>query len=65
MSAESDRIPQDLSPREAIARAVRILMATHQVGEETALNMLVRVASESHLKIREAARRIVVQSRPS
>jgi AmiR/NasT family two-component response regulator len=65
MSASSEKILQDLGPRQAIARAVAILMDTHQVSEEAALDMLVRHASESHGKIRDTARRIVAESQRS
>ena len=65
MSASSDTILQALGPREAIARAVSILMAKHDVSEEAALNLLVRSARETHVKIRETASRIVAESRGS
>ena len=61
MSTRSQKILQDLGPREAITEAVSILMIQHEVSEETALDMLVRSASESRVKIRETASRIVAE----
>jgi AmiR/NasT family two-component response regulator len=63
MSTTSKKISQALGPREVIAGAVRILMASHGVGEEAALDLLVRSASESRVGVRETARRIVASSR--
>ena len=63
MSTTSRRISQALGPREVIARAVRVLMASHDVSEEAALDLLVRGASESDIGVRETARRIVASSR--
>jgi len=63
MSTTSRRISQALGPREVIARAVHVLMATHDVTQEAALDLLVRSASESEIGVRETARRIVASSR--
>ena len=63
MSTTSREISQALGPREVIARAVRILMASHDVSEEVARDLLVRSASESEIGVRETARRIVASSR--
>ena len=63
MSTTSRRISQALGPREVIARAVRVLMAGHDVTQEAALDLLVRSASESEIGVRETARRIVASSR--
>jgi AmiR/NasT family two-component response regulator len=63
MSTTSRQISQALGPREMIARAVRILMASQDVSEEAALDLLVRAASESGMGVRETARRIVTASR--
>jgi len=63
MSTTSRRISQALGPREVTARAVRALMASHDVTQEAALDLLVRSASESEIGVRETARRIVASSR--
>jgi len=63
MSTTSKKISQALGPREVIARAVHILMASHDVSEEAALDLLVRSANESQVGVRETARRIVASSR--
>jgi AmiR/NasT family two-component response regulator len=63
MSTTSRKISQALGPREVIARSVRILMISHDVSEEAALDLLVRSASESGIGVRETARRIVASSR--
>jgi len=65
MSTTSERISQALGPREVIAKAVRMLMASHEVSEEVALDLLVRSADESKAGVRETARRIVASSRHS
>jgi len=65
MSTTSEKISQALGPREVIARAVRILMDSHDVSEEAALDLLVRSASESDIGVRETARRIVASPRYS
>jgi AmiR/NasT family two-component response regulator len=63
MSTTSRRISQALGPRAVIAEAVRILMSSHDVSEEAALDLLVRSASESGIGVRETARRITASSR--
>lgn len=65
MSTTSRKISQALGPREVIAKAVRILMASHDVSEDAALDLLVRSASESQVGVRETARRIVATCRDS
>ena len=63
MSTTSRKISQALGPREVIAEAVHILMASHDVREEATLDLLVRSASESGIGVRETARRVVTSSR--
>ncbi len=59
MSLTSDQILEALGPRGAIAEAVDILMERHGITEDAALDMLVRVSSDEHAKVRETAGRIV------
>lgn len=59
MSVTSDQVLEALGPRGAIAEAVHILMAKHGITEDDALDMLVRVSSDAHAKVRETAGRIV------
>ncbi len=55
MSATSDQILKTLGPRAAIAQAVDILMATHAITEDAALDMLVQVSCDADAKVRETA----------
>jgi AmiR/NasT family two-component response regulator len=63
MSTTSYRISQALGPRDVIAKALRILMASHDVSEEVALDLLVRYASESQIGVGETACRITASPR--
>ena len=52
------QLEQALQTRQVIGQAVGILMERHRFSEQQAFDTLVKASQESHLKLREVARRV-------
>jgi AmiR/NasT family two-component response regulator len=62
MTTRTDKAPTTLGPREAITRAVDLLIAQHGVSQAEAFEMLVQGSADSSERVQETANRIVVEA---
>ncbi len=61
MTSDVENIIELLGPREVIGQAIDLLMTRYDVNRDSAFELLVRGASDSHRKVREIADELVRQ----